>query len=180
MFFSALRFSKCPKTNNNCFSIFSTQRVFSTPVSHGILPKSQITGIPTIEELRRKHTAVKNAADFKKTMANPDRIIGRAYAELEEERRMKREYLRKTGRLTQKDIDEEDAEIAEKESLGLAPNQSRWGEFLKKKKFVPKKHPGMAEIRMGVSLQSALDKVKHKKAMAKQRKLGKGGKAKKK
>lgn len=41
------------------------------------------------------------------------------------------------------------------------------------------KHPGMAEIRMGVSLQSALDKVKHKKAMAKQRKLGgKGGKKK--
>jgi hypothetical protein len=29
---------------------------------------------------------------------------------------------------------------------------------------------GMAEIRMGVSIQSALDKVKHKKAMAKKKK----------
>lgn len=38
---------------------------------------------------------------------------------------MRREFLRKTGRLTQKDIDEEDAEIAEKEALGLAPHQVR-------------------------------------------------------
>jgi hypothetical protein len=69
---------------------------------------------------------------------------------------MRREFLRKTGRLTQKDIEEEEAELAEKAALGLKPHevclffrlsfshsQSRWGEFLKKKKFTPKKHPGL-------------------------------------
>jgi hypothetical protein len=49
--------------------------------------KAQVQNIPTIEELRRKLSAQKNATEFKKEMNNPDRIIGRAYAELEEERK---------------------------------------------------------------------------------------------
>jgi hypothetical protein len=49
--------------------------------------KTQVEGIPTIDELRRKLSAAKNASEFKREMSNPDRIIGRAYAELEEERK---------------------------------------------------------------------------------------------
>lgn len=74
MFFSKMNFSKTSLSFG-----FPTTRFFATA--------STPTNIPTIEELRRKHMAAKNVAEFKKTIANPDRIIGRAYAELEEERR---------------------------------------------------------------------------------------------
>jgi hypothetical protein len=78
-----------PRINHQVTPIFSSNfhtTNFTQQSTIGGL-KTQIQGIPTIEEIRRKHSAEKNAKEFKKEMANPDRIIGRAYAELEEERK---------------------------------------------------------------------------------------------
>jgi hypothetical protein len=51
------------------------------------LHTSTVLRVETVEEIRRRVNAAQDAQKFRQQLNQPDRIIGRAFAELEEERR---------------------------------------------------------------------------------------------
>eukprot|EP01127_Copromyxa_protea_P001310 TRINITY_DN11334_c0_g1_i1.p1 TRINITY_DN11334_c0_g1~~TRINITY_DN11334_c0_g1_i1.p1 ORF type:complete len:167 (-),score=49.36 TRINITY_DN11334_c0_g1_i1:81-581(-) len=126
--------------------------------------------VETVEEIRRRMSAATEAQKFRRELAEPDRIIGRAYAELEEERKRKLEWKARNGLLSEREKEEMAEELEQCKQLGIDPSKGRYSDFLKKKRFVPKEKKGMPEFRAGASMQSALAKVKHAKSLKKKRK----------
>jgi len=133
-------------------------------------PSKTIAPIESIEDLRRKFNAPKAALKVKKEISQPDRIIGRAYAEIEAENRDRLEAKRLSGTMNAKERAQYEQDQKEIRELGLDPRHGRWGEFLKKKQFKPKEKQGMPEFRMGTPLQSALAKAKNRSLLNKKRK----------
>lgn len=83
--FFSFQFGVCQRHD----SMLHTLRVFSGR-SHQLArysTKPPVAPAMSIEELRRKFNAPKNAVKVKKEISQPDRIIGRAFAEIEEENR---------------------------------------------------------------------------------------------
>lgn len=96
-----------------------------------------------MDEIRRKLYARTEAQKFRQQMSQPDRIVGRAFAELEEEKRCalrfccaalivvrrKLEWKQRMGYLSEKERKDLEREQQEKLELGLDPKKVRFLSF---------------------------------------------------
>eukprot|EP01128_Nolandella_sp_AFSM9_P006372 TRINITY_DN325_c0_g1_i1.p1 TRINITY_DN325_c0_g1~~TRINITY_DN325_c0_g1_i1.p1 ORF type:complete len:179 (-),score=56.71 TRINITY_DN325_c0_g1_i1:549-1085(-) len=100
----------------------------------------------SVEDVRRRIFAEKNAKEFRKEINAPDRTIGVAHAELELEQKLKMIWKMKNGKITDEELAAMEKDKEEMIAEGIDPEKGRWGEYLKRKRFVKKRGEGYLSL----------------------------------